>query len=468
MKLIILFLIVFNVLCTKVFFAQGIECNSDARFVISNCERNLPAYSLDINSLNRNEYELFKNSIIKKSLYVTSKKECFQLLYSYVEFFKDQHTSITTSIQKKDWKTYLNSNEYLHRETVNNINKKRYNIDDLRGTYVSKDTSYELEIIKVTKQLYKGIVTNSKHQILKNGDVLLEIELIENNKCNVYVYFNDVYIEDQIFSKGYLGSFFWKKELSNINKNVNEESSILHYLKINDSTNYIKIKSFDGSQLHKIDSFYIKHNEEILNRKYLIIDLRDNGGGNDAAANKLLEYMYTKPFFDDNVSYYVTQDNITKYERILNDWENDSINYSRESIDLLKNQIDRMKQVPLNTFLPMSIEKDNNIKLDTILPFPSKIAVISNKNCASSCETVLFWAKESDKTIIVGDNSAGYVGFGDVEGIETPNFKFKLNLTKTVYPNQRKFEKIGIPPNYFLENDTDWIDQTLRILYKNK
>lgn len=25
-----------------------------------------------------------------------------------------------------------------------------------------------------------------------------------------------------------------------------------------------------------------------------------------------------------------------------------------------------------------------------------------NKYCASSCETLLFWAKESDKTILVG------------------------------------------------------------------
>jgi len=466
MNLITFLIISFTALFANNIFTQEIDCKGDVHFVIDYSERNLPAYSLDINSLNRNEYESFKKEIINKSVIVKSQKECFQLLYSYVEFFKDQHSTIATTTQTKDWKNYLKSNEYLNRETIINLKKKQYKIDDLRGTYISNDTTYELEIIKVKNQLYKGVVTNSNHQLLKNGDVLLDIELKSKNTCNLYINFKDFYLEDQIFSNGYIGSFFWKKGLKQHNNSIDNE--LLKYLKINDSTNYIKIKSFDGSLIHKIDSFYQKHFFEISNKKYLIIDLRDNGGGNDAAANKLLEYMYTKSFFDDNVSYYVTKDNISKYEKILKDWKKDSINYSRENVDFLKVQIERMKQVPINTFLPMSLE-NNKIELDTILPFPSKIAVISNKNCASSCETVLFWAKQSDKTIIVGDNSAGYVGFGDVEGIETPNFKFKLNLTKTVYPNQRKFEKIGIPPNYYLEKNTDWLNQTLQILYqKNK
>ena len=75
-----------------------------------------------------------------------------------------------------------------------------------------------------------------------------------------------------------------------------------------------------------------------------------------------------------------------------------------------------------------------------------------------------FWALESDKTIIVGENSGGYVGYGEISSTKTPNFNFELGCTMTRYNNQREYEVDGIPPTYYLDNNTDWVAQALEFL----
>ena len=78
----------------------------------------------------------------------------------------------------------------------------------------------------------------------------------------------------------------------------------------------------------------------------------------------------------------------------------------------------------------------------------------------------MFWVKESDKTIIVGENSGGYVGYGEISEVNTPNFNFILGCTMTRYNKQREFEVIGVSPKYYLTNDKDWIEQTIELLKK--
>jgi C-terminal processing protease CtpA/Prc len=107
---------------------------------------------------------------------------------------------------------------------------------------------------------------------------------------------------------------------------------------------------------------------------------------------------------------------------------------------------------------------NQKIELDSVLAKPSKVAILMNRNCASSCESLLFWAKESDKTILLGENSGGYVGYGEIETSTTPNFNFLLGCTMTRYEKQRQFEAVGIPPTFYLKNDKDWVKQAVKLL----
>ncbi|MFA9188592.1 S41 family peptidase [Flavobacterium magnesitis] len=194
------------------------------------------------------------------------------------------------------------------------------------------------------------------------------------------------------------------------------------------------------------------------------MDVRNNGGGSDACVGPLLKYIYTKPFYDDNVDVYSTKENIRKSIEWYEQNKNDTINFDKKKFKEITDEIENMKSVPNKTFIARS--KGEIIKLDSIFENPTKVAIIMNKYCASSCETLLFWAKESDKTILVGENSGGYVGYGEISEVNTPNFNFELGCTMTRYNKQREFEVIGISPKYYLTNQKDWIEQTIEQLKK--
>ena len=66
----------------------------------------------------------------------------------------------------------------------------------------------------------------------------------------------------------------------------------IEYKTLNDSTSYLRISSFSSELNAKIDSLYKKIDSEILKKPYLIIDVRNNGGGSDGNVYPLLKYIY--------------------------------------------------------------------------------------------------------------------------------------------------------------------------------
>ena len=125
-------------------------------------------------------------------------------------------------------------------------------------------------------------------------------------------------------------------------------------------------------------------------------------------------------------------------------------------------EIESMKVAPLNSFIPR-IDREL-IQLEEVLTNPKKVAIIVNKRCASSCEDLLFMAKESSKTILVGENSGGYVGYGEITFVPTPCYQFNLGCTMTRYTDQRQYEAFGIAPTFYLDNGSNWIEQTQQLL----
>ncbi len=58
----------------------------------------------------------------------------------------------------------------------------------------------------------------------------------------------------------------------------------------------------------------------------------------------------------------------------------------------------------------------------------------------------------------MGENSGGYVGYGEVGLVFTPIFNFELYTTMTMYNTQKKYEVVGIAPDVLLSNDQNWIE----------
>ena len=456
---------------------QNCGCESELNFVTQYYEKNLPGFADNVNASNKQAYEAFKADLKSASKTVSTKTDCFKLLTYYVEFFKDNHSGINMrfdNVNEDDDEAlskFLNSEIYTNRETyeLTKSDLQQYPTNDLRGIYRISSGSYTIAIIpsKTPFRDYIGVIIESTSKLWKKGDIKMELKHNQTGLLEAMVYLRNHSIRHYpkfTFENGILGDNWIKTSNENNTNHAINNSRSLQFEQINDSTTYLRIPTFSGGQSARIDSLYKAVDEIIRANPYLIIDVRNNGGGSDRNATHLLNYIYTKPIKTDKVGLYTTPDNI----KVWNDWyeaaKNDPENYGPETIKWFEKELKKMKKGKPGTFVSRS--KGGKITRKIQGPTPKKVAVMFNRYCASSCETLLFWAKQSDKTIMVGENSGGYVGYGEVGSIQTPCYGFTLRCTMTRYENQRKYEVVGIAPQHKLPNNQDWIEQTLTLLSK--
>ncbi|MBL7829053.1 MAG: S41 family peptidase [Saprospiraceae bacterium] len=463
----------------SVLTAQSCACSEELNFVVRYYEQNLPGFRDNVNRQTKDTYEKMKADLRELVKTAAEPTECFKLLTYYVEFFKDNHSHISMespNINDQDpviLKEFKNSTTFKNRERiqVNPADWQNKPLDQVEGIYQTKDSVYTIAIIPDKKGLreYVGIILESRTPMWERGQVKMELRRKAGME-NVFEAF--IYLRNHALSfnhamtlkDGRLGDNWFKTSLRVRHDFDLNPSTQLEFRELDAQTNYLRVPTFSGHSSAMLDTFYRNHDAQVRSKPYLIIDVRNNGGGNDHNAVPLWRYIYTGPFKSDVVDVYATKDNIKVLESWYGFMSKDTVNFKPGSLQEMREEIDRMKKLPEQTFMRRS--DGGTVRLDSVLKYPTKVAIIVNNKCASSCESLLFWAKESKKTILVGENSGGYVGYGEIGGVDTPCFKFELGCTMTRYRKQRKFEVVGIPPDYRLDNHSDWIKQTLALLKK--
>jgi C-terminal processing protease CtpA/Prc len=211
---------------------------------------------------------------------------------------------------------------------------------------------------------------------------------------------------------------------------------------LDDSTIYLKLKSFDGSLTQELDSFYSIIHDQLISKPYLVVDIRDNGGGSESSYFKLLPYVYTNPLKIDSAQIWVSPDNIKRYE---------------ESTKPDEELIKRMKNAPSYSFIPYKEDAATTWELDSSTTYPSKVALIYNRGSASAAEGMIMYFMQSSKVITIGENSGGYIGYGNVMDAQTPCGTYVIKNTTTKYAQKSKYEFVGIQPQFIPGKNEDWI-----------
>ncbi|WP_459210843.1 S41 family peptidase [Aquimarina rhabdastrellae] len=450
------------------------KCTEDFNYVVTFIENNFPGFEKNI--VNEREYEHFKKQLKNQTEDIEEKNECLKKLIHYVEYFKDNHTKMRTlkssSIDESSTASvqqFLNSKIYKQSEVIL-LSKKdildEFSVNDIRGNYSSLDSTYVVTVLESKNELrdYIGVILNSKSKLWKKGQVKFEIKKKEQHVYEGIFYDKQHQVSYKTavpFNDGFLGNYWVKtKKRNKINYSLNTDKEFKYSIK--DSTVVLRIPSFMGQYTNRIDSLYKAAQYDMEQYPYLIIDIRDNGGGNSTNFNQLIPYLYTKPIINkEEVELYATKDIIKLYEDDFSKIMKDSTQVNKETIQLFREIITKLKTAKPNSFL---LERETDTLVMTPKKYPRKIGLLYNRGCASACEDLLFTAMQSDKTILLGDNSGGFVGYGNVFTVYTPNYKFGLSCTTTRYRTQWIYEVIGITPEKKLDFNKSWIDQTITIL----
>lgn len=256
---------------------------------------------------------------------------------------------------------------------------------------------------------------------------------------------------------------FYKAE-----RNDYYENTVFREFETNDSA-YIKITDFmevspenaDCKSKQEIFSQYVNCAKKYINKKNIILDLRENSGGNDEYSFNFFKNLYghnvnafsnLDSSYSSNLEYLVSKP--TK-EFVENDyiWKKNAPYY-----------LINYEQGKKNWF---SMKSRYSYKLKAP-KFKGTIFIVSDKKTASSGEDTIFFAKKlfskTNQVKVVGENSAGCITYGNVLNYKLSNSGLIINMPSSKYVyflngKEVNLEGRGFYPDYW-SSDKD-MKQTL-------
>jgi hypothetical protein len=471
-------------------YSQNCNCDSNFQWLKSYMERNYPGFKTKVNGMTMVEYNIHSQkyeAFIKQS---AKPAYCEYYLQKWLEFFKDGHISIRFNKGEREytpkdesdtvWINQLSqSAETLKIDSVSFVKGfQKKNSDNLEGIYLSTyDSTYTIAIMENKNAFrdYAGVMLHSKTKLWHKGQVKIELKQTSDSTYDVIQYMrnHDISIsknEFKVLKNGTVQAPNWHRILPpSINELINKKQKTdegdkynTFYKNLDENTSYLRIYSFDDSYSHEIDSVVKANMNSIKNHKYMILDLRNNGGGSDYSYTPLVPVVYSNPVKEIGVDMYSTPDNIRAVERLLKD----NPGMSSHVVAQLDSAIAVMKAHP-NQYI--STDEDDTIILDSIMPYPKKVAILINRYCGSTTEQFLLYAKECNKVVLMGENTAGVLDYANVRPADFPCYGtlyYPVSLSRRVAMH-KGIDGMGIPPEIHLAQDSDWIKEAENYLLKN-
>jgi C-terminal processing protease CtpA/Prc len=187
---------------------------------------------------------------------------------------------------------------------------------------------------------------------------------------------------------------------------------------------------------------------------YLILDLRNNGGGADFSYRPITPYLYTNRFKHIGADVLSTDDNIAGWAAVAT---TDGLPPDQKVF--ISDVIEKMEQRKGKL---VSISDDSNVSLDSVTNYPKKVIILINKNCGSTTEEFLLLAKQSSKVTLMGEHTAGVLDYSNVRGADfrcMPYMLYWATSRSRRIDEGIAIDNIGITPDKVLGPEQNWIDE---------
>ena len=389
-----------------------------------------------LNKIDKIKWENDYKNLIEEVQETENDYEYYKLLQKFCATLKDGHTNVffPETIQNNLFNTYFGEyrlflTNFENKAIVTNINLSKKNeipigteIIKVNGIdtknyleqnvipYISSSTDYILMDMAVSNML-KGPV-GEKFEItfkLPNGNIKV-LNLTHNET-----------IEKEIYPKF-------------------EDLELFEFKWIDKEIVYIALNSFSSS---KIDSLFIDKLPELRKAKKLIIDLRNNGGGNSNFAKEIFYHLTSDSLIYGskwqsrlhNSAFKSWGGYVTEKDTFGNEWATKSYHAYRDEL------------IYTNSYKP----ERNPISTPKItIP----IAILIGHRTASSSEDFLILADNQKHIIRIGEPTFGSTG--NPYHFSLPGGgAARVCAKKDTYPDGREFVGYGIQPDIYVKKSLE-------------
>ncbi|WP_449435662.1 S41 family peptidase [Pedobacter steynii] len=450
---------------------QSCNCLENLNEAITKTEANYAGFPTKVTTTTKAAYETLINNLRTKAGKENNEKNCFNIVKDYIRFFKDKHFSLT----------YLNKDD-SDNEIVN-LDESYFKIQkpskDIEGIWTNPDSSITLGIKKFPGNEYKAIILKAKDEKLQKGLVYFSLKPHKKGYLlKQYNVFNsiDFYAKQrggllQLWNFALFGRTFPREMTSEEKRELNtwkNNNNGLDFKQLDKETSYIKIPTFFNND-NKIEKLVATNDKAIRNSKYLIIDLRGNGGGN-SGWSFLLPYVITNPIKQDNPLLRISKDNVQLKRSELEAFvknpmpEEAKKYFPDEYVARLKKIYDELPTTK-DTFYEIP---GLTIPVDSVLSSPTKVALITDDLCGSSTEYFFQLMKQSKKTTRYGTNSVGmmdYEGPTSTTPLPCKGLILMMPVSKSSWTDKNPIDENGFTPDVKLNmQGNQWVEYIIKDL----
>ncbi|MES2827625.1 MAG: S41 family peptidase [Bacteroidota bacterium] len=253
------------------------------------------------------------------------------------------------------------------------------------------------------------------------------------------------------------------KKNASTGASVNSYKSNSPYVREYDSnTVYLRIPTFDSRYKKAIDSVILMNSNLILSKKNLIIDIVNNGGGDDKSFAEIIPYLYTNPIRDVSVARLSTPHNNKFWQEYMSQ---SGISSSDKAI--YAGYLKKLNENP-GKFVVLN-DSVYTTRLQKVLPFPQNVGILINEKNGSTAEQFLLAARQSKKVKLFGTTTMGELDISNMYNITSPDGKFTMwyCMSKSLRIPENTIDNKGISPDYFLDKSipqTKWLSQVAEII----
>ncbi|RYU96057.1 S41 family peptidase [Emticicia agri] len=468
------------------FSQQDCVCSKNFDFAYQKLKDNYAGWADKVRPDNQAAFDQLSAEIKEKAKTITNDRECYFHLKKWFDFFQDGHVFITpiTPYTIDDSPDIVATRAakvpvlaFNETSFMQYLKENESGLTNAEGIWESDDKAYRIGIVKDKKdpKKYTGFLLADRDAAWKTGKVKFEMNQISPLRYVTTYYYADFSTETS-----------FTREVKNflIMENLYKFAKVFPIPKEEVSDEDIKQRIVDF-RIEQLDSEtalfvlppftlvngpeYIKEmissNKQILdNSPNLIIDLRNNPGGDDAAYESLFPYINTSSIVRKGGVFRSTFENTVSVRHELEAIQ--SYPAYKERLSPKLQQVLQLMQANSGKFIN---GPDKEFRLTSIAPNPKKVAFLVNKNTASTAEQFILEAKQSKKTIVFGENTKGLADYIEVRdwGMPCYGWRVAFALAKSARLPQNPINNVGIAPDVKIsEKEADWVEFVRNYLKK--
>lgn len=461
----ILFPILAAVLYTGALAAQSCPCAGQFDWLRQKLALNYSGYRDKVTPQNQAAFEQHSAQYQTLTAGATSDTACLRLLAEWAQWFRDGHIQLypkgpgpkddTAAIRARfnQWEKFTlpeaQARDYLQKPGR----------DPIEGIYQNAEGNYRVAIVKniAPGRDFAGVIMSADNVWWMPEQVKFDLKQTGPGQYTSRYYMRDhsernpaaAWREGRLEFEG-LGA--WYKQFPGVPLKP-APNAIFTLESLDSSTLLLTVPTMNESVRSQLDSLVQANSALLGSTPNLIIDCRNNGGGSDITFYPLRRYVYTGKVKSSGGQIYATDDNLEKYERLRHNKD------FPKKYRLYFGHIARKMKRNKGEFVGKC--KESTQKIKNLSPNPQRVAILINGGCASSCEQFVYYARQSKRVTLIGQNTAGILDYGNLHNLDFPCEKFGL-----AYPTSRScrvdeeqaIDGTGMPPDVRLENkDGDWV-----------